>query len=269
MNELSSRARAALWWIVPLAILLAVIGWETDWGREVEKIPHPPEAVAPQPVPTSLLAEYSIAGGAATRSETVSRTLFNPTRRAAPALAAESAATKMQRGQFTLTGTTVVDGKSAAFLREASGKSRRVQAGESINGLLVAEVKADRVKLTMGDESEELMLRVISNPRVTASPPVAVVPGAIPQPGVATAQVPPPAAGATALTAEQLAERRRAARAASGQPQPPVPPAPGAVPTPVPAMPVAPAEAGAAPAAPTTPDPRWAEIYKRYQQQQR
>ena len=79
---------------------------------------------------------------------------------------AEAAKPRMQRGQFALTGTMVVDGKSTAFLREvAGGKSRRVQQGETINGMLVAEVKPDRVRLTLGDESEELVLKVATNPQ--------------------------------------------------------------------------------------------------------
>ena len=54
----------------------------------------------------------------------------------------------MKRGQFALTGTLLIDGKNTAFLRELAGnKSRRVQAGETINGMRVTDVKADRVVL--------------------------------------------------------------------------------------------------------------------------
>jgi hypothetical protein len=61
-----------------------------------------------------------------------------------------------------------------------SGKSRRVQQGESINGMLVAEVKADRVRLALGNESEELVLKVATNSRPTPAAPVAgqAAPGA-------------------------------------------------------------------------------------------
>ena len=151
----------------------------------------------------------------------VERTLFNPTRRPAPAAAQEGAAARLKRGQFALTGTMVVEGKSTAFLRELAGnKARRVQAGEKINGLLVAEVKPDRVTFTMGDESEELFLKVATNPRPTA-PTAAAAP-----PGPALAAPPPPLGAATAAAqpappgardaGQTLAERRRAARAAGG-----------------------------------------------------
>ena len=84
-----------------------------------------------KPVVASLLPEYAIAGGArrahARRSSarcSIRRAGRRRSRGARPA------PTRLQRGQFALTGTMIVDGKSTAFLREvAGGKSRRVQAG--------------------------------------------------------------------------------------------------------------------------------------------
>src|SRR5215831_4287741 len=171
MNEFAIRARASLWWTLPLLIAVAFIAWETDFGRTIRRLPPPDPPVEPRPVVTSLLPEYQISGGTAARAETVQRTLFNPTRRPAATLAADSTKSRMQKGQFALTGTMVVAGKNTAFLREnAGGKARRVAQGETINGLLVAEVKADRVRLALGDESEELVLRVTPNPRPTVQP---------------------------------------------------------------------------------------------------
>jgi hypothetical protein len=152
---------------------------------------------------------------------------------------------QLKRGQFALTGTMMVDGKSTAFLREVAGNNpRRVGAGETINGLLVAEVKPDRVRLTLGDESEELVLKVATNPRATA-PPAAVAQAPTQPTGVApTVATPPPPAVATDA-AQTLAERRRAARAAAAVP-------PAAAPTP------------AAPAAAV--DPRWEQMDQRYRE---
>ena len=98
------------------------------------------------------------------------------TRRAGPApvAAAEAAKKRLQPGQFVLTGTLIVDGKATAFLREnAGGKSRRVAQGEQINGMMVADVKPDRVKLTLGEESEDLLLKVAAGPKTTTQPVVA------------------------------------------------------------------------------------------------
>jgi hypothetical protein len=181
MDALSARIRTTLWWLLPLAALFVIIGLETRWGRALDRRPELAEPIAPKPVVASLLPEYAIVGGVAGHNEMVQRTLFNPTRRPAPAAPVAAAGT-LQRGQFALTGTMIVDGKHTAFLREVAGnKPRRVLAGDNVNGMLVAEVKPDRVKLTLGDESEELLLRVGTNPRPTAppaAPPVAAAPQA-------------------------------------------------------------------------------------------
>ena len=257
-----------------------LIGWETDWGRQLVRVPAVPETVPPAPVTLALLPEYRIEGGREARQQTVERPVFVPTRRPAPPppTAPEAAKPRMQKGQFVLNGTAVVEGKSVAFLREAAGgKARSVRVGESINGLTVAEVKPDRVRLTLGDESEELLLAVAKGPRTTVQPVAPVAQGApgTPQPGQpggpATGGAPvagaapgqPGAAQPAAADAEaSLLERRRAARAAqaaadaaarSGQ----------AVPSILPAAP------GAAPATPAAPDPAWAEVYRRMQQPRR
>jgi len=224
MDKLSMPLRSALWWLLPLVALAAMFGWETDWGRSVEKQPEVTEAIQPKPVVTALLPEYEIPGGVTARSETVERTLFNPTRRPAPQSAPESAPSRMKRGQFALTGTLLIDGKNTAFLRELSGnKSRPVRAGETINGLRVADVKPDRVVLALGDESEELMLKVATNPRPTPAPVVATpqqAPAAVAAVPAAAAPAQAPNARAAAAAAQNAAgqtaiERRRAARAAA------------------------------------------------------
>ncbi len=267
MNALTLRARAALWWLAPLAVLAILIGWEAGWGSGFRLQPPAPATAAPKPVVMTLMPEYGIAGGIAARTETVARTLFNPTRRQAAAVADASKA-RMQRGQFALTGTTVIDGKSTAFLREtAGGKSRRVHQGEVINGLTVTEVRPDRVRLVLGDETEELVLRVATNPHPTT-------PAGMPVPVPAAPGVPPPAAGvpqptpqpaAASDATQSLAARRAAARAAANAAQHPTQPpgvAPPSAPTPIPTNTAPPATG--APAA--SPDPAWLDMYRRYAQ---
>lgn len=272
MVEIRARLRAALWWLLPLLLAVALLAWETDFGRSIRKLPPAEEPIAARPVVASVLPEFTIAGGTAARTETLERTLFNPTRRPAPVLAADSAKPRMQKGQFALTGTMVIGGKNTAFLREtAGGKSRRVLQGDTVNGILIAEVKPDRVRLALGDESEELVLRVATNPRPTVQPPApqqaAAAPGAAPP--VAPGTVAPAPAGTADAS---LAERRRAARAAQAavQAQTSTPdgnpiPAPPPVQAPAAAPPQA-AAAAVAPAPGTAPDPRWADMYRAYQQ---
>ena len=220
-NALSLFANARGWlvWLLPFAILALLIGWEADWGREWVHTPPAIVAVTPQPVAVAVLPEYQPVATPATRHDMVDRTLFNPTRRPAPVAAADTTKPRIQRGQFALTGTVVIDGKATAFLKEiAGGKSRRVAQGDMVNGMLLAEVKADRVKFTVGDESEELMLKVALNSKPTVQPVAAVAPAPAPVPGAA----PPQTAAATGQpqqpvnaqeTANLLAQRRAAARA--------------------------------------------------------
>jgi hypothetical protein len=219
MNSVLRFTRDVAWWLVPLALLAVILGLQIE--REAERPPAAPPTPAPAPVVATVLPEYTIPGGTEARRETVERTLFNPTRRPAPAPTVEAPKPRMQRGLYTLTGTTLADGKSTAFLRESrTGRSRRVQEGDTIDGMLVQEVKPDRVRLAQHGESEDLTLKVIVNPKPTPQPQVAAapVPGA---PGVPPVRGTPavpgsPTAGAPPqpTDAQTLLERRRAARAA-------------------------------------------------------
>jgi hypothetical protein len=257
------RWRSGLWWLLPSLALAVLLGFEIDWGRKLHRLPDPPPALEARPVSPALLPEYKIDGGLAVRSETVSRTLFNPTRRPAPALAADSGKKQLQRGQFLLTGTTVAGDRSIAFLKEvAGGKSRTVRQGEQINGMLVAEVKPDRVKLMLGDESEDLILKVAAGPRTTIAPPqpAAPPPSASGQPGNVATQ-PPPQSTTPADAAQALEQRRRASRAGAVDA---ATPAPIAQPPGVSGN--APASSTPAPGNPPWASPSWNEVYERMQQ---
>jgi hypothetical protein len=242
MNDGAALMRNVLAWGIPFAIVIAALGYETDWGRDVDNEMQSPAAVAPQPVAVALLPEYRIDGGIEARKETVERVLFNPTRRAAPP-GSQTAGSKsaIQQGIYALTGTTVVGNVATAFLREIKGgKSHTVHQGETLNGVVVAEVKSDHVRLKQGDDVEELTLKIAGGPKSTVQV-AAPTPGAPARPMVAAgAQAPggtgrgppnasairpiaPPPAGAAQTQArpgvvsvgELLAERRRAARAAA------------------------------------------------------
>jgi hypothetical protein len=251
MREATALARGLMVWLVPFAIVVAALGIETDWGRSVSHEAPGPAASAVQPVSVALLPEYRIDGGLDARKETVDRVLFNPTRRPAPPATQTAGASTMKRGLYTLTGTTVVGNVATAFLREVNGgKSRSVRKGETLDGMLVADVAPDHVRLKQGDDVEDLQLKIAAGPRTTVQPVVAApAPAAPGQPGVAQPGVaqpgvagpaaggsgtatagrpqtrpvaPPPvaapatprASGSTSVS-DLLAERRRAARAAA------------------------------------------------------
>jgi hypothetical protein len=290
MNAFGTRSSILLFWLAALGAVVALIGWETDWGRQLTRAPVVPDAPAPAPVTLALLPDFRVEDGAQSRQQTVERPVFVPTRRPAPPpvpTAQEAAKPRMQKGQFVLTGTAVVEQKSVAFLREsAGGKSRSVRVGETINGLLVAEVKPDRVRLTMGEDSEELLLKVAAGPRTTVQPIQPVAAGGPGAPGAPVAGQPGgPAAGGGAPAAAapgtggpaqapgaqpgvgdaeaSLLERRRAARAAQAAAEAAARPGQ----TVPPALPSAPSTT--TPATPSAPDPAWAEVYRRMQQPRR
>jgi hypothetical protein len=223
----SDRARAWAWWLVPALVLGALVGWEIDWGRQVVRLPAASALPEPKPVTPALLPDYAIEGGLVANSETVSRTLFNATRRPAPVVAGDGGPRTLKTGQFLLVGTTISGEHTIAFLKEvAGGKSRTVHQGDKINGMLVASVTPERVKLTLGDEAEELVLKVAPGPKTTlAAAPPPPTPGAAAGPPVAT---PAAAAGPTAANParpvggpapkaqQQIEAAREARRAARG-----------------------------------------------------
>src|SRR5689334_4466206 len=172
MNAIDAHIYRWLAWLVPFAVVAMLLGWETDWGQELKRVPHLDGAVRAQPVQVALMPEFKVDAGPEARRETVERTLFNPTRRPAPpAPPANAQQASMARGTFTLAGTTVTDGSATAFLREVNGgKVRRVHKGETVNGMLVEDVKADRVRLAQGGESEEITLKVAAGPKTTIQP---------------------------------------------------------------------------------------------------
>jgi hypothetical protein len=270
------RWRGWLWWLIPFAALALLLGVEIDWGRALHRLPEAPAPIEPKTVAAALLPEYRLEGGLQAHTESVSRTLFNPTRRPAPVLAADAQRTSMPKGQFVLTGTAVAGSRHLAFLREVNGgKSRVVRQGDQINGVLVAEVKADRVRFTLADDFEEIVLKTQAGPKTTLPPPPMPPPtAAAPAPGPGLPGAAPPAStSATGEAPEGAPPTRR--RAVPVAPSAPATGGPGAalnIPQAAPAA--APATPSAAPATQpaagqgmaASPDPAWNEVYERMRQ---
>ena len=66
MND-GALMRNLLLWGIPFAIVLGVLGYETDWGRSVAPEMTASKAPPAGPVMVSLLPEYKIAGGVEAR----------------------------------------------------------------------------------------------------------------------------------------------------------------------------------------------------------
>jgi hypothetical protein len=109
-----------------------LLAWQTDWGRAFARTPPAERPAAPRRCRSRCCPSTSPRRRLDKNKDAVERTLFNPTRRPAPAGVRRVAKPKMQRGQFTLAGTIVVDGKTTAFLKETNGgKPRRVGRARS------------------------------------------------------------------------------------------------------------------------------------------
>ena len=227
----AGRLRAWAVWLVPAVALALLIGWETDWGRQIVRVPEVPPAGAPKPVAAEVLPDYTIEGGLPAHAETVQRTLFNATRRPAPELAADSGPRQIAHGKYQLMGTTVTGERNVAFLRDlGGGKTRVVRQGDEIDGMKVSLVTADRVTFTAGDDSEELFLKVAPGPKTTvaAAPPPPGAPPAAAAPAAAAARAAAnaaraaqPAGAARPPDATDAKGSRRAARAAAAAGQDP------------------------------------------------
>lgn len=235
MNAHPQLWKVLIWFALCVALLLAIL-LELGISRST-KIPSARGVTPMKVTPIVLLSELGLPP-LETYKETTARPLFTPTRQPAPpalpvtAMAAPKPA--MKRGQFMLVGVTITKDKNIALLREvAGGKTVRAERGQVINGLTVEKVEPEKVTLRFEGETEEVVLKIATGPRLPPTPqpqtflpnpavPNQLVPNQpVPQPGqpmpVQPLQPAPPQptpqAGAQEQEAMQsLINRRRALR---------------------------------------------------------
>lgn len=195
----------AIGWGLAYFTLAGVIGLELDWGRHI--LPHLP---MPKPIPAARV-DYSIQSEFTLPpleyfAETTARPAFTPARRPPPPMQAKST---MQKGQFILLGALITRDKSIAMLRDTTtGKAMRVEEGKEIRGIMVTRIYPEKVLLTQGDETEELVLKIQPSTKPPAVPRTAPAqPSA--QPGNMPSTAPPTDSGGDP---QSLINRRRAAR---------------------------------------------------------
>src|SRR2546423_336541 len=133
MNSSMYQWRSRLWWLVPVLALGVLLGVELGWGRQVHRLPESPPTLEAKQVTPALLPEYKIEGGLAGRSETVNRTLFNPTRKPAPAVAADTKSSQIQRGQFVRPVTTIPGRSLPGASRPVAGQGADSSADPAWN----------------------------------------------------------------------------------------------------------------------------------------
>lgn len=160
----SSHVEIAFWLLI-IGGLATGIGIEIDWGRQW-KLPEVSLVDSPAHFSKPNLTEPFQLAPADTFLETAMRPLFIATRRPSPALPPPAPPKPaMQKGQFELTGTSIVAGNKFAFLTEKAGNRRRVVSeGNELNGIKIKEVSVDQVLLTQYDDMEVLVLKTPKNP---------------------------------------------------------------------------------------------------------
>ena len=150
-------------WIIVFTILFLSIGQSTDWGSRLNW-PIPPSTAGPTAFAAPKLETAFIPPAPDTMLETSLRPLFVVTRRPAPTPPppAPPAPPKptMKKGQFLLTGVTIVaNQKFAHILDRASNKSVVVSEGKDIGGITIKQISETQVILTQYDDTEVLVLR--------------------------------------------------------------------------------------------------------------
>jgi hypothetical protein len=177
MLRLDIRHIAFAAWATASGGLGVLIGKDLDWGRRPRLDVPMASVLAPDSVGIDLLGEYKLVALDKNYQQTNERPLFVPSRRPAPPPPpppppAPPPKPTMQKGQFQMVGALILPEASYVWLREAAGgRTRRVEQGQTINGVLVQSVESETVTLTQYDESETVMMKVAPTPKGhTASP---------------------------------------------------------------------------------------------------
>ena len=203
------------------AVLVVVLGLEIASGAKLAESVAGRGAPPAAPVTAKLLPAIASVNPDQEYAETGNRPLFISTRRPAPSAVSPATVAAMAKGQFTLTGVTIVGPLKIALLREkSSGRVIRVEEGNDVNGIKVAQVDAEQVKLTQGGDQEVVQLLVTKGAPQAAAPPVAAASAAGPfAPAASATPGAPPGANPLARAGPPPAA------AQPGQPQqPPVNP---------------------------------------------
>jgi hypothetical protein len=170
------RVEVAFWALL-FGALAAGIGLETDWGQQWQ---WPVDEVAQQAavLTNSELTEPYRLPSADVFIDVAMRPIFVFTRQPPPPLPPpEPPKPAMKKDQFVLTGVTIVpEGKFAFLIEKVGGKTRVATEGKEINGIMVKEIRPDRVVLTQYDDTEVLALRVSKASATTTAGPNSLAP---------------------------------------------------------------------------------------------
>ncbi|TAG06250.1 MAG: hypothetical protein EAZ43_01845 [Betaproteobacteria bacterium] len=174
-----------------LAVALAVgLGWLTDWGQGFGEPDIKGGTPTTKPDGASVLPDFKLSSESSAYAQIAERPLLNPTRRPAPtqaavAVAPEPPKPQIRRGLYQLVGVSDFGGMKVAQLRElATGRTRSVKQGDSLQEMQVTSLDINRVTLGFQGETDILELAKYTSSGRVPQPP------APPPPAVAVA--PPP-----------------------------------------------------------------------------
>ena len=192
MKAAPGREKYFLLAMACLSLLLAgVLLWEWERGmnlqRELLKLRKMPVTAVP---PQKILPEFSLPDPVTGFPELLARPVLSTSRRAFAAAAPEDAGA-MKKGQFVLVGVLISPGQRSALLRDvATGKTETVAQVGVVRGMTVGQVLPGRVVLRQGEESEELLLNVLTGPKPPQRLQVISMPLIVP-PAAASGPKPP------------------------------------------------------------------------------
>ena len=234
MKAAISREKYFLLAMAGLSLLLAgILLWEWERGmdlqRDLLKLRKMPVTAVP---PQKILPEFSLPDLETGFPELLARPIFSTSRRTFVAAGPEDAGA-MKKGQFVLVGVLISPRQRSALLRDvATGKTETVAQVGVVRGMTLGQVMPGRVVLRQGEESEELLLNVLTGPkppqRVQLAPMPLIVPPAAasgPKPpassAAATSAAPAmpgsPASASRPQTAQELIQAERQRQAALDQ----------------------------------------------------
>lgn len=202
MKAATGREKYFLLAMASLSLLLAgVLLWEWERGmnlqRELLKLRKMPVTAVP---PQKILPEFSLPDPVTGFPELLARPIFSTSRRAFVAAAPEDAGA-MKKGQFVLVGVLISPRQRSALLRDvATGKTETVAQVGVVRGMTVGQVMPGRVVLRQGEESEELLLNVLTGPKPPQRVQLAPTPPVV-SPAIAAPAPKPPASSAAAAPA--------------------------------------------------------------------
>ena len=193
MKAAISREKYFLLAMAGLSLLLAgILLWEweraMDLQRDLLQLRKMPITAVP---PQKILPEFNLPDPETGFPELLARPIFSTSRRAFVAAAPEDAGA-MKKGQFVLVGVLISPRQRSALLRDvATGKTVTVAQVGVVRGMTVGEVMPGRVVLRQGEESEELLLNVLTSAKPPQRAQVASMPAVVASPArLASAPVP-------------------------------------------------------------------------------